>query len=269
MSEIEPQPFTFAVLDGLGFAAQRDRLQPVAAAAYAATDLGPVLELARLSVDGLLPAPTRAIWLDMGEAAAFAAALRRGRSSWTCPFNKTGFYRLDEAPPHDETERNGFHLEAQKAAKAVGFPRQLAAQLVGAFCEIEGNVYEHSEAPVTGLAAYRATARRFEFVVSDGGIGVLASLASGPDYRDLTDHAEALRLMLTEGVSRYGKAAKRGNGFRPLFQGLANLKGTLRFRSGDQALTVDGVNAANIPWKPAEKPMLRGLVASVICSLER
>jgi hypothetical protein len=121
---------------------------------------------------------------------------------------------------------------------------------------------------VTGLAAYRATVRRFEFVVSDGGIGVLASLASGPDYPDLTDHAEALRLMLTEGVSRYGKAAKRGTGFRPLFRGLANLNGTLRFRSGDQALTMDGVNAASIPWKPAEKPMLRGLVASVICSLD-
>jgi anti-sigma regulatory factor (Ser/Thr protein kinase) len=266
MSEIEPQPFTFVVLDGLGFAAQRGRLQPVAAAAYAATDLGPVLELARLSADGLLPAPTRATWLDIGEAAAFGVALRRGGSSWTCPFRKMGFYRLGEVPPQDETKRNGFHLEAQKAAKAVGFPRQLAAQLVGALCEIEGNVYEHSEAPVTGLAAYRATARSFEFVVSDGGIGVLASLASGPDYRDLTDHAEALRLMLTEGVSRYGKSAKRGNGFRPLFQGLANVNGTLRFHSGDQALTMEGVNTANIPWKPAEKPTLRGLVASVICS---
>jgi hypothetical protein len=141
MNEMEPEPFTFTVLDGLGFAAQQRRLQPLEAGTYAASDLGPVLELARLSTDGWLPAPTRATWLDLGEVAAFGAALRSGRSSWICPIRKTGFYRLGDAPPQDDAERNGFHLGAQRAAKAVGFARQLAAQLVGAFEEIEGNVY--------------------------------------------------------------------------------------------------------------------------------
>jgi hypothetical protein len=268
MSETWPLPFTFTVLDGLGFAAQQGRLQSLRAAAFSAADLGPVLELARLSASGLLPPPTRASWLDLGDAAAFGRALRAGRSSWICPVSKTGFLKLGEALLEDETERNGFHLEAQKAAKAVGFPRQLAAQLIGAFDEIEGNVYDHAGPRSTGIAAYRATARRFEFVVSDGGIGVLAGLAGGPDYPDLTDHAQALRLMLTEGVSRFGKDAGRGKGFRPLFQGLANLNGTLRFHSDDQALTIDGVDGGNIPWKTAEKPVLRGLVASIVCSLD-
>ena len=268
MSGSGQQPFTFSVLDGLGFAAMHGKLQPPRAGSYTVTALGPVLELARISAGGLLPAPTRAAWLDLGETAAFGAALRSGRSSWTCPVSKTGFYRLGNERPEDETECNGFHLEAQKAARAVGFPRQLAAQLVGAFLEIEGNVYDHAGTPGTGLATYRATARRFEFAVSDGGVGVLSSLASGPDYPGLQDHAQALRLMLTEGISRFGKAAGRGKGFRPLFQGLANLNGTLRFHSDDQALTIDGRDAANMPWKTAEKPALQGLVASIVCSLD-
>jgi anti-sigma regulatory factor (Ser/Thr protein kinase) len=169
--------------------------------------------------------------------------------------------------PEDETEENAFKLEAQRAAHAVGFPRKLAAQLVGAFEEILGNVYDHCGTPGSGLAAYRATARRFEFVVSDGGIGVLASLQTCADFALLSDHAEALNLMLMDGVSRYGKGTSHGTGFRPLFSGLANLSGELRFRSGDQALTIDGVNPGSIPTRTAEKARLTGFVASVACAL--
>lgn len=268
MNEGGQQPFTFGALDGLGFAAMHGKLKSLPPDSFAATDLGPLLELARIAAEGLLPPPTRAAWLDLGYVEKFAAALRSGRSTWTCPVSRSGFHRLRDERPDDDTESNGFHLEAQKAAHGIGFPRQLAAQLVGAFLEIEGNVYDHAGTGSTGIAAYRAIARRFEFVVSDGGAGVLFGLANGPDYPGLTDRAQALRLMLTEGVSRFGKTAGRGRGFRPLFQGLANLNGTLRFHSDDQALTIDGVDAGNIPWKTAEKPALRGLVASIICSLD-
>ena len=153
------------------------------------------------------------------------------------------------------------------AAHTVGFPRKLAEQLVGAFEEIQGNVYDHSGAPGSGLAAYRATARRFEFVVSDGGRGVLASLRSCADYAHVTDHAEALRLMLIDGVSRYGKGTGHGTGFRLLFNGLANLNGNSRFRSGDHALTIDGANPGAIPTKTWDKTPIAGLVASVACAL--
>ena len=169
--------------------------------------------------------------------------------------------------PEDETEELTFKLAAQIAAHTVGFPRKLAAQLIGAFEEIQGNVYDHSGASGTGLAAYRATARRFEFVVSDGGMGVLGSLRSCDDYAQLTDHAEALKLMLVDGVTRYGKGTGHGSGFRPLFQGLANLNGELRFRSGDQALTIDGLNPGSIPANTSEKPLIGGFVASVTCTL--
>ena len=73
--------------------------------------------------------------------------------------------------------------DASAAGDTVGFPRKLAAQLVGAFEEIQGNVYDHSGAPGSGLAAYRATARQFEFVVSDGGHGVLEAFKAVPTTR--------------------------------------------------------------------------------------
>lgn len=267
MTAGEPTPFTFAVLDGLAFAAARQRLPELPGDAYAFDALGPVLELARLSATGLLPSPTRAAWLALGDAASLGAALRNGRRVWTCRDRGLGFLRLHATAPDDETEENAYKLEAQRAAVTVGFPPKLAAQLIGAFEEIHGNVYDHSGAASTGLVAYRATARRFEFVVSDGGRGVLESLRSCPDYAGLSDHGEALRLALQDGVSRYGKNTSHGKGFRPLFQGLANLNGDLRFRSGDQALTINGRDAGSIPAQTWEKVPVSGFTASVACGL--
>lgn len=262
-----PEPFTFTVLDGLSFAAARQCLPPLRAGAYRFDGLGPVLELARLSTTGLLPPPTRANWLALEDAAGIADSLRCGRRTWTCRERKLGYLRMRAGEPDDDTEGNTFMLEVQRAASAAGFPPKLAAALAGAFEEIVGNVYDHSMNPATGIAAYRATPSRFEFVVSDGGVGVLNSLRTCPDYAHLTDHGEALRLTLKDGVTRYGKGASHGKGFRPIFVGLANLNGSLRFRSGDQALTIDGAIAGDIPTQTWEKVPGSGLVASVLCGL--
>ena len=259
MTEGGLAPLTFAALDDLAFAAARRRLPNLPCDACLFDALGPVLELARLSATGVLPPPTRAVWLALGEAAYLGTALHNGRRMWTCRKLGLGFLRLHATPPDDEMTENAYKLEAQRAAAAVGFPPKLAAQLIGAFEEMHGNVYDHSGAPATGLVAYRATARRFEFVVSDGGRGILESLRSCPDYAELTDHGEALRLALQDGVSRYGKGTSHGKGFRPLFQGLANINSDLRFRSGDQALTINGLNAGNIPAQIWEKVSSSGL----------
>jgi hypothetical protein len=112
---------------------------------------------------------------------------------------------------------------------------------------------------------FKASAGLFEFVVADWGVGVLRSLQSCPEFRALDSHARALELTLTDGVSRYGTSAGHGHGFRPLFTGLANLNGTLRFRSGDHALTVEGNNFGTIPWKLAQKVPIKGFCASISC----
>ena len=109
--------------------------------------------------------------------------------------------------------------------------------------------------------------RHFEFVVSDKGIDILASLGSCPDYVSLNDHGEALSCALQDGISRHGVAAGRGMGFRQLFIGLANLNGALRFHSGDHTLTIDGRSPTLMTAKLAQKPHIRGFIASVSCSL--
>ncbi len=131
--------------------------------------------------------------------------------------------------------------------------------------ELESNIREHSEAPHTGILAFRAAPGVFEFVAADQGIGVLESLRGCADYRDLTDHGRALAAALTEGVSRFGVNVGRGLGFRPLFVGLVNLRGYLRFRSGDHALTMDGTSPSLTTAQVSQKPGLAGFLASVCC----
>jgi hypothetical protein len=267
MKKFQSNLFSFSTLDKLSFAAKRGRLLPIPDKFYQISQLGPVLDLARLSTSGLLPSPSRANWLDLDVLSAFGAALSQGRRSWTSPEGLIGFLRLSPMKPDDETEEIAFKLHAQQAASTVGFSPRVAAQLIGAFEEIQGNVYDHSGAPASGLATFLATARKFEFVVSDAGMGVLNSLRTCDDFAHLNDHADALRLMLMDGVTRCGKNSGHGAGFRPLFQGLANLNGELRFRTGDQALLINGINPEIIPAITMEKVPMSGFIASVICSL--
>ena len=127
------------------------------------------------------------------------------------------------------------------------------------------NIYLHSALSETGMAAYHARAGYFEFAVLDRGVGVLRSLQNNSEYSCLSDHGDALQLALTDGCSRFGSNSSHGHGFRPLFIGLSNLNGALRFRSGDHALTIDGRNPQTIPWTKIAKANISGFFASVSC----
>ena len=127
------------------------------------------------------------------------------------------------------------------------------------------NIYEHSDAARTGLIAFMARSGSFEFVATDRGKGVLDSLRTCPQYTSLDDYGEALRLTLTDGISRHGAGTGRGKGFRPLFIGIANLNGSLRFRSGDHALVIDGRSPSLMTARLAEKPKISGFFASAKC----
>lgn len=266
MTGSEQAPLDFAALDGIAFAAERGRLHGRELPRLKAGDIGPVIELFQLAASGLVPTPRRAAWLFLDGLDAFERALDDGRSRWVCPEGRRiGFLRTQRSPPQDETLWTGFGLAAQQAATVAGFPRKIAAQLAAALGEIYSNIYEHSGAPGTGLIAFRAEPDRFEFAVADRGIGVLESLRTCGEYTALSDYDEALRLALTDGVSRYGRGTDRGHGFRPLFVGLANLNGALRFRSGDHALLIDGRNPSLMTARPAQKPRIPGFFISVIC----
>ena len=271
MTESVAPLFDFAALDGIAFAAERGRLSGQELPRLKAHDIGPVIELSQLAVEVPVPSPRKAAaWLHLDGLDALARALDEGRAQWLSPDGRRmGFLRMGRNPPEDETVGTGFVLAAQQAATAAGFPKRVAAQLTAALGELYSNIHEHSGAAGTGLIAFRAQAGRFEFTAADRGIGVLESLRSCGAYAALSDHGKALRLTLTDGISRHGPDAGRGHGFRPLFVGLANLNGALRFRSGDHALLIDGRNPSLMTARPAQKPRILGFFVSVVCEPDR
>jgi len=93
-------------------------------------------------------------------------------------------------------------------------------------------------------------------------------LEAVPNMPHVNDHGNALMLALTDGVSRHGRNTGHGFGFRPIFRGLANIRGLLRFRSVDHALILDGTGPSLATAKPAQKPMLPGFIVSITCETE-
>ncbi len=261
---------SFAQVDDLAFAADRGRLKTdvIEGIRWTAGDLGPLLELHHMVAAGLLPAPHNGNWLDLTGVADFYRPLTDGRLQWVRGTSRNvGFLRMQARPPTEAAAWAAFGLAAQKAAVAAGFANKIAGQLIGALMEMQSNIYEHSEAPATGLLSFHAAPGVFEFVAADHGIGVLNSLRRNAAHAQLADHGAALQLTLTEGCSRFGDNIGRGMGFRPLFIGLANLRGSLRFRSGDHALTMDGDHPTLVMARLAQKPFLPGFFTAVRCTL--
>lgn len=157
-------------------------------------------------------------------------------------------------------------LAARDVAK---LPGNTPGQLVAAMRELESNIHEHSDAASTGVLAFRAVGGVFEFVAADLGVGVLTSLKKCADYSLLSDHGDALEVALKDGASRFGSNSNRGYGFRPIFIGLLNLRGALRFRSGDHALTMDGTSPNLATAQLAQKPLIKGFFASITCRMPR
>lgn len=266
MSVDEPIELDFPVLDDIAFAAERRRLDRQRLPPLLVHRLGPLIELALLAEDGRAPSPWEPAWLAQNSLGALSTALQSGAQSWLCPASKdTGFLRTNPAQFSALTTWTGFGLAGQQAAQTAGFPKPVATQLAAALGELYSNIWEHSGLPESGLIVFRATPGAFEFTVADRGIGVLESLCTSKDHAILSDHGTALELTLRDGVSRYGTDEGRGHGFRPLFIGLTNLRGALRFRSGDHALTIDGQSPSLMSAQTSQKVPLTGFFASVRC----
>jgi hypothetical protein len=261
------EKLTFAMVDDLAFAKAKGMAAEPIAKTAAVEDLGPFLEYLLLANAGNLPRPEHAPWLKLNSTVDLYDALcNRRKHLWICPRTRQcGVYRSYSHMPNDNSSWLEFSVAAEYAASTADFPKAIAAQLVGAIGEMEGNIQDHSQNAKSGVAVFRATPGAFEFAVADRGIGALKSLTSCPEYSDLADHGEALKLVIKDGVSRFGSGSGRGKGFRPLFKGLANLHGTLRFRSGDHALLLDGMNPGQVTSRIVSKPEISGFYASVRC----
>lgn len=256
----------FRDVDGLALAAARGNLDTAKTrATYEPRQLGPVLELLHLWAGGRMPRPGS--WLSLNGMAPLVATLEQRKESWMSPADShAGFIRAARSGPDGDSRLTSFLMKAKRAARDIsGLPSTVSGQLVAAMEELENNIHEHAEAPKTGVIAYKADAGVFEFVVADRGIGILRSLRRCAVYAALRDDGRALQEALTDGVSRHGPNSRHGYGFRPIFTGLANLYGELRFRSGDHAVTMDGARPESATARITQKAPIDGFFASVRC----
>jgi hypothetical protein len=249
---------TFALVDDMAFGAPVD----VCAAPIVARELGPLFELSLLVEQGTIDAAHKdAVHKQSGFWLALPA---RERNCVLEISEAAGWLRFGEqAVPATELTR--LANLTKHAAVAAGFDNRTAGMLSAAVGEIAGNIIDHSEAIGTGVVAYQGRNGAFEFVVADQGIGALASLKKSARFATLNDDREALPLTLQHGISRFDEVG-RGCGFDMMFQGLANRRGNLRFRSGAAAVLRDGKNQGSIRPKVKGKPYLKGFMASVSVS---
>ena len=262
----QAKALSFSAVDGLGFAAADGLIKkgkPVAP--YAPKTLGPLLELLHLAAGNRLPDPISQNWLAINGAAPMIKALRDGHESWLSPGDRRmGFIRACRKDPGGGDRLSAFLMNAQRAAgDLTRLQGRTPGHLAAAMEELEDNIHQHSLAIESGLLAFRAARDRFEFVAADRGIGILASLRRCAAYASLPDHGKALEEALKDGTSRHGPNSGHGGGFRPIFVGLTNLKGMLRFRSGDHALLMDGTSPNLVTARLAQKPLIDGFFASV------
>lgn len=257
----------FRDVDGLAFAAARGKFDhakvPVT---YVPRRLGPLLELLHLSAGRRMPLPGD--WLAFNDAAPFVSALGTAMEVWITPVvQHVGFIRAVRRHGSNGRRRlTDFLMTAKRAGTEVsGLPATVSGQLVAAMEELENNIHEHAVSPGTGVLAYRTEPGAFEFVALDRGIGILRSLRRCPTYRTLPDDGKALEAALTDGISRHGPNSNHGRGFRPIFTGLINLHGELRFRSGDHAITMDGTSPTLATARITQKVPIDGFFASVRC----
>lgn len=263
---VVPKELLFRDVDGLAFASMRGKLSnSELGTTLIPNRIGPLLELFHLFLGGRLGHPHKL--LSLNSATHFLEALEQQMEYWfASAYQDTGFIRAVRRDIDGDSRLTGFLMKAKRASQDIaGLSAVASGKMVAAMGELENNIHEHSEAPETGVLAYKAEPGAFEFVAVDCGIGVLHSLRRCAEFAALPDDGKALEAALTDGISRHGLRSNHGHGFRPIFTGLVNLRGELRFRSGDHALTMDGTSPTLAKSRITQKAPIDGFFACVRC----
>lgn len=207
--------------------------------------------------------------LKHGSFGDFDARLRSRVETWmTARMPARGFLRVRRKRSDvDHLNWSRFRYSLHKSARAAGFSVAWAGQIVGALGELEENIHCHSQAAKTAILAYWFSGADLEIVVLDMGIGVLQSLRMSEEYRHLVDHGTAIRLATQDGTSRFDRGSGHGWGFHDLFAALANSRATIRIRSGDHLLRVEGrtgLPASQLHQRAAGQGVLISVRASAV-----
>lgn len=229
--------------------------------------IGPVVEL--MYARKMLPNEYTQVSVEIPFAGLVEDALESGQISGNGHNEIVGVFPLGTASTgmHDEVQWEQWALHAQNAAVAYGLNRSLVDGLIGALIELQDNVYEHSEAPQSGLVAYAVGFGMLELVVADAGVGVLSTLTKNPEFAGVRDSGEALKIAASDGASRFDRSTGHGFGIGQLFKALAHDAGELRFRSGDNVMSIRG-DKPSLTGKvdTLQKAWLDGLIVSVRCA---
>lgn len=168
---------------------------------------------------------------------------------------------------NDLTDEGWEHFAArfETSARSVGFTFDASARLQLALYEMAENAVIHAESP-TILVGYHASPGTALFCVADVGIGVLASLRKNPAFRHLRLHSEAITAALQDGSSsRRPDEGGGGFGFRQVFTSLTDQWGSLRFRSGEGCLTMEGTDCDASRGYVTHPPSVPGFQATICC----
>lgn len=257
----------FAGADDLLWAAQTGRLEQHGPVRLTRSGrIGPLVEI--VMARRANPRAFAAVALTVPFAVALEAALARSEIAGAQFRAPAGVFPLRRYNANGDgaDQWSLWASRAEQAAMAAGFPKPIAAGIIGAMGELQDNVFRHSRSPETGLAAYASTTGAFELVIADAGVGVLASLHKSADYANLQDAGAALKVAVEDGNSRLGRGSGNGFGMGQMFRALANHDGELRFRSDDHALAVRGHSPSlQGHVELGHKARLGGMTISVFC----
>jgi anti-sigma regulatory factor (Ser/Thr protein kinase) len=153
----------------------------------------------------------------------------------------------------------------EASARRVGLSFDAAARLQLALYAMAENAVIHADAPAI-LVGYHASAGKVVFCIADVGIGVLASLRKNPGFGGLKLHNEAIRLALQDGTSSLRPEEGGGGfGFRDVFNSLVDQWGSLRFRSGQGCIMMEGTDCDANRGSVTYPPSLPGFQVTVCC----
>jgi hypothetical protein len=160
-----------------------------------------------------------------------------------------------------------FQARFRRSLEKHGFGKKLSLALSKAMQEMADNIIQHSgsdeEHSAVGLVGYHIEEHWVTYAVADIGRGVLASLETNPKWSTLSGSGDALRAAIYQGASRR-VSSPFGTGFSEVQKSLADLNGTLRFRSGNACLTLVGHRAARQATL-STNPYLVGFQLAVTC----
>lgn len=174
------------------------------------------------------------------------------------------FIVLEGIDPTTGQDWGEFLVRFRQSVKNVGFAMEKAKGISAALGEMADNAVFHSNAPVGVLVGYQAIDGACVCCVADVGDGVLSTLTSHEAYRHVRTHKEAIRLALQRGVTRFGPD-QGGLGFNSVFKALAAMSGTLRFRSGEGCVEMDGTDCDADKGTERFVPFRHGFQVTICC----